>query len=346
VLCSLAGFLASPAFARAKIDVVVMNNGDRITCEVKNLQNGVLHVDLDYVDGTIHINWLKVARLESKLLFRVSLQDGSIYSAKVVSREALPGIPIQIEIQPVDEEPQVIDRSTIVGMTQTSESRWQRFSGNLNLGSTYSKGNNTTQYNLGSGIDYSATRWGSNLTYSSNLSSSSGASTSTRNQMNFIAYRLLPWKNYYYAGTGGYLQSSVQGINRQVSVGLGVGRYLKNTNRVRFSVLGGLGFQTTSYSQSVTQLTQQVAVGLLSSELEMFRFKKTRLNITASMAPALNGQGRIFAQTNATYYLKLFGKIDWNFSFYGNWDTQPPGHLQGNDYGFTSGLSYSFGNKW
>src|SRR5271154_705393 len=144
-LCSLAGFLASPGFSRPKIDVIVMNNGDRITGEIKNLQNGVLHVDLDYVDGTIQINWLKVARMESKLLFRVSLQDGSIYSANVVSREALPGTPIQIEIQPVGEEPQVIDRSKIVGMTQTSDSVWQRFSGNLNLGSTYSKGNSTTQ---------------------------------------------------------------------------------------------------------------------------------------------------------------------------------------------------------
>jgi hypothetical protein len=345
-LCGLAAFLAYPAFARPKTDVIVMTNGDRLTAEVKTLASGVLQVDLDYVDGTIQIDWLKVARLESTYLFRVSLQDGSTYSANIISRESLPGTPIQIEIQPVGEAPQVINRSTVVEMTQTSDSVWQRFSANISLGSSYSKGNNTTQYNLGTGLDYSATRWGATLTYNSNLSNSSGATAATRNQMEFIAHRLFPWKNYFYAGTAGYLQSSVQGIDRQISMGLGVGRYLKNTNRVQFSLLGGLGYQRTNYSQSTAQLTQDVAVGVIGSNLDAFAFKKHRLNLTATMAPVLNGQGRIFAKTNATYYLKIIGKIDWNLSFYGNWDTQPPGHLQGSDYGFTSGLSYSPGSKW
>ena len=53
-----------------------MKNGDRITCEVKGLEGGVLTVNLDYVDGTLSIDWLKVARLESSYLFLVTLQDG------------------------------------------------------------------------------------------------------------------------------------------------------------------------------------------------------------------------------------------------------------------------------
>jgi hypothetical protein len=323
-----------------------MTNGDRITGEVKSLENGVLRVDLDYVDGSILVNWLKVARLESKVLFLIHLQDGSIYSGKVVSRETLVGTPIQIEIEPVGEAPQVIDRSTIVGMTQTSDSLWHRFSGNFNLGTTYAKGNSTTQFNIGSGLDYLETRWGARFTYGSNLSASSGATTATRNQMNLITYRLFPWKNYFYAGTAGFLQSSVQGIQRQTNLGLAVGRFLKSTNRVRFSLMGGVGWQRTNYSQSIrAEQPQDTPVGVISSNLEIFIFKKTRLNINAGLAPALNGQGRIFSTINAAYYVKLFGKIDWNFSFYGNWDTQPPAHLQGSDYGSTSGLSYTFGNK-
>jgi hypothetical protein len=345
-LYSLAAFLVYPAFARDKTDVIVMKNGDRITGEVKNLENGVLHVDLDYVDGTILIDWLKVDRLESKVLFLIRLQDGSTYSAKVVSREALAGAPIQIEIQPVGEEPQVIDKSAVVGMTQTSDSPWQRFSGNINLGSTYSKGNSAAQYNIASGLDYLATRWSGSLTYGSNFSSSSGATAATRNQVDMIAYRLLPWKNHFYAGTAGFLQSSVQGIQRQTNLGISVGRFLKNTNRVRFSILGGLGWQRTNYLQSIhAQQSQDVAVGVISSNLQVFSFKKTRLNVNASVAPALNGQGRIFSKINAAYYLKLFRKIDWDFSFYGNWDNQPPAHLQSSDYGTASGLNWTFGNK-
>jgi putative salt-induced outer membrane protein YdiY len=345
-VCGLAAVLACPALGRPKTDVIVMMNGDKLTGEVKGLANSVLSVDLDYVDGTLQLDWLKVARLESSYLFRIRLQDGSTYSATIVSREALPGVAVEIEIRPIGEEPQVIDRSNVVVMTQTSDSMWQRFSGDFTLGSTYSKGNNSAQYSLSSGLDYSETRWGANLTYSSNLSSSSGATAATRNQVDFIAQRLFPWKNYFYAGTAGYLQSSVQGIERQTSLGLGLGRHLKNTNRVQFSVLAGLGWQRTNYSQSITDLRQDVAVGVISTNLQIFNFKKTRVDINASVAPALQGQGRIFAKTNATFYFKIFRKIDWNFSFYGNWDTQPPGHLQKSDYGTTFGLNYSFGSKW
>jgi len=346
VCFSLAAGLINPAFARDKTDVVVLKNGDRITCEVKKLENGVLNVNLDYVDGTIGIDWLKVARLESNALFLVQLQDSSIYSAKVVSQPVIPGNPVEIELQPVGQKPFVVDRSTVVGMTQTSDALLQRFSGNINLGSTYSKGNNNTQYNIGSELDYQEKRWGARLSYGSNLSSSTGANKSTRNQLDMLAFRKMRWENYFYAGTLGFLQSSVQGIAQQTSIGGGVGRFLKNTNRVRFSVLGGLGWQRDNYSPAANHdQAQNTAVALIISNLQVFSFKKTRLSIQGTMAPTLGQQGRIFSRVNAVYYVKLFGKVDWNLSFYGNWDTQPPVHLPSSDYGTTTGLSWTFGNQ-
>jgi hypothetical protein len=48
---------------------------------------------------------------------------------------------------------------------------------------------------------------------------------------------------------------------------------------------------------------------------------------------------------NATYYIKLTGNLSWNVSFYGNWDSRPPDGLSGSDYGSSSGLSWTFGNK-
>jgi hypothetical protein len=49
--------------------------------------------------------------------------------------------------------------------------------------------------------------------------------------------------------------------------------------------------------------------------------------------------------TNASYYIKLFSDLSWNFSFYGNWDNQPPPTLSGSDYGTSSGLSWTFGTR-
>ena len=346
LLCALV-CLASPAFSRDKTDVILMKNGDRFTCEVKKIEGGVLEADFDYVNGTVSIDWLKVARMESTALFLVQLQDGSIYSGKVITPETLSGIPVKIEIQVSDaKESLTVDKSQVVRMTQTSDRFLQRFSGTLTLGALYSKGNSATQYNVGSELDYQQTRWGSTLTYNSNLSSSTGAETATRNQLVLSAYRLFPWKNYFYGGSGAFLQSSVQGIQTQTNLAIGIGRYFKNTNRVRFTVFGGLGWQRTRYVQSVvTQPAQDVGVALITVDLESFRFKKTRLDVNGSVVPALTDPGRLFYKTNLSYYLKLFGKIDWNFSFYGNWDTRPPPHFQGSDYGSSTGLSWTFGNK-
>jgi putative salt-induced outer membrane protein YdiY len=323
-----------------------VNNGDRITGKVKGLQDGVLKVDLDYVDGAISVDWRKVLKLNSNALYIVRLKDGSVHSGKLVSPKTSITAHPQIEISDEQRRPMVVDNSEVVRIVPTSESLLNRFSGSVTSGTQYSKGNSTTQYSIRSELSYRETNWGAGVSYASGLSASTGAKTSTRNEVSFLSYRLLPWKNYFYAGSAGFLQSSVQGIQRQTNLGVGMGRYLKNTNRFRFTIMGGLGWQGTRYVPiAQTQQSQNLAVGLLVANLDAFSFKSTRFNLQASLAPSLTESGREFTKINASYYIKIFGKIDWNLSFYGNWDTKPPAHLQNSDYGSTTGLSYTFGNK-
>ena len=320
-----------------------MKNGDRITGEVKLLEGGILKVSLDYVDGTLFIDWLKVARIESNELFLVRLEDGTTYSAKVITPDS--PTPVKIEIRPEDQPALLVDKTQVVRMAQTSETTMERFSGNISLGSTYSKGNNATQYNLGTELDYKETKWGGRVTQTSNLSSSTGATTATRNQIDMSLYRYLRWSNYYYAGYGGILQSSVQGIRPQTSLGFGLGKYLKNSNRFRLAAMAGMGWQRTRYITDESSSTQNIAVALLSSNMQFFAFKKTRLSVDGSVAPTVSQGGRYFSKLNAAYYLKLFGKVDWNMSFYGNWDSQPPATLSSSDYGTSMGLSWNFGAR-
>jgi hypothetical protein len=338
--------VSRPVCAREKSDILVMNNGDRLTCEVKRLVAGVLEVDLAYVDGSLSIDWRKVARLESKALFLIQMQDGSRYWGKIITAEALPGTPVKLEIQSEETGELVVNGSEVVQMTQYSERFFKRFSGSMTAGAVYSKGNNATQYSIGSELSYPQTRWGARLSYNSNLSSSSGAETATRNQVDFRAYRMLPWKHYFVAGTAGFLQSSVQDIGRQTILGATAGRYLKDTNRVRFSLIAGVGWQSTNYvPTSGESRRQDIAVGIFGSSLQLFTFKKTRLNFDGFVMPAFGQGGRTFSRINSAYYLKLFGKIDWNLSVYGNWDTKPPAHLPSSDYGTSTGLSWTFGNN-
>ena len=51
--------------ARESRDVIVLENGDHMTGEIKGLNAGVLRVSLDYVDGTISVEWSKVKRVKA-----------------------------------------------------------------------------------------------------------------------------------------------------------------------------------------------------------------------------------------------------------------------------------------
>ena len=176
LILGLIMLVAWPLAAREKSDTLIMTNGDRLTCEIKGLEAGVLYVSLDYVDGTVMVDWLKVARIESHQLFIVKTQDGSVYTGTLQTPKSPARQPLQIQVLPAPEQPTVMDRSQVVEMIQTSEQFWQRFSGDVKFGVTYSKGNQSTQYNLGSRADYIRERWSAGAGFDSNLTSSTGVS--------------------------------------------------------------------------------------------------------------------------------------------------------------------------
>lgn len=339
--------VTSPLFAREKTDVLVMKNGDRLTGEIKGLDSGVLYVSFDYILGTSSVQWSKVSWLESKQLFIVKTADGSVYTGTLSTAETEEKRPVQIEVVESPQRQTVLPRTQIVKVSETSENFWQRFNGGIDTGIIYSKGNQTTQYSVGAQLNYLRERWSADASYDSTLSSSSGAaSAATRNQINLSAMRLLPWKNWFYTGIGSFLQSSEQDIHLQSNLGVGIGRYLKNTNHVQIALIGGVAWQHTDYKQSVVAVpAEEIGAALIGAQVKFFRFNKTNLTLTTSAFPALNELGRIFVNTNATYYIKITGDLSWNISFYGNWDNQPPNHYSSSDYGSSSGLTYSFGLK-
>jgi hypothetical protein len=338
--------IAGPLSARDKSDILVMRNGDRLTCEIKSLDSDTLSIGLDYASGTISINWGKVDHIESKQLFLVKTQDGTVYSGSL-STPASPGArPAKIEVIEESTNKITLDRNHVIHMEETDLSFWRRFSGQIGLNSIYNKGNQSVQYGLNTNAAYSRERWSAAVSYNSSFSSSTGSSPVTRNQSQLIAQHLMPWNNWYYAGLADFLQSSEQGIQLQSTFGGGIGRYLKNTNNTVISVGAGVAWQNIAYQQQVLPTTnQQVTSALVVGKINLFRFDKTNLQLIGIVLPALSEAGRIHTNLNAAYYVKLWSKFTWNFSFYGNWDNQPPPGFSSSDYGTSSGITYRFGNR-
>jgi len=206
-----------------------------------------------------------------------------MYTGALDTAETAVGRPAKIQVVETPENEVVIDRPQVVQMVQTSENFWQRFNGEISWGFIYSKGNQSTQFNLGSETAYVRERWNAKANFSSTLASSTGTNASTRNALGLSALRLLPWNNWFYSGLGTFLQSSEQGINLQTTVGGGIGRYLKNTNRASISVLGGVAWLQTNYKPALVPLgATNVGSALIAADVRLFKFSKTNLSATAT----------------------------------------------------------------
>ena len=85
------------------------------------------------------VQWSKVERLESKQLFLVKTEGGSVYAGTLSTAESSSARPVKIQVVEASGTEFVIDREHIVQMDTTSES---------------------TQYNLGSEVTYPRERLG------------------------------------------------------------------------------------------------------------------------------------------------------------------------------------------
>src|SRR5947209_15994747 len=196
VLSTMVLAFGLPLQAREKTDVVYLKNGDRITCEIKSLIDGVLFVSLDYVDGTMSVDWRKVVRVESTQRFVVLTYSGLTYTGTLSPGQRSDAEETIVQLTEFEGEKVDIKESEIARIHTDSESFLKRLNGSVSLGASYSKGNQATQYSFGTDADYRRERWGAGAAYESSLSASSGSTSSKRNQVGARGFHLLPWNQY------------------------------------------------------------------------------------------------------------------------------------------------------
>ncbi len=72
---------------------------------------------------------------------------------------------------------------------------------------------------------------------------------------------------------------------------------------------------------------------MIGANLKLFRFDRTSPTLSSYLLQAISEPGRVHFDLNSSYYVKLWGKLNWKFTFYGNWDSRPPPRFCGADYG-------------
>ena len=264
---SLHGPLLFVSVRAGKNRLIVMKNGDRLTCEIKGLSAGVLSVKLSYVRGTVGVQWSQVARLESNQLFLVQTEkaQSTPVSCRLPTDPANEPVRIQIASAP---EKAGRDFATAARQNwiRRPMSFWRRFDGSINTGIR------TIPKAINQPSTTSPPRWSTGesdglgqASFNSSFASSSGAtSASTRNQVDLNIHEaatleqlVLFWEQGHF-----YKVRCRESICRPRSVA-GIGRYLMNSNRQASTCSAALPGRMRTIEHSLQQIGAQNAAAAL-----------------------------------------------------------------------------------
>ena len=151
-------FLAPTLLARDKTDVIVLKNGDRITCEIQGLDRGQLRIKTAYTISTIVVDWEEVDRLESVQRFQIEMEEGDRHVGTLNKRqtgvdESSPGLEVADEMTSVN-----VYKPAVVNMRQIGQSFISKLDGSIDYGFNFTRANQQTSSSLNSAIEYETER--------------------------------------------------------------------------------------------------------------------------------------------------------------------------------------------
>lgn len=342
-LCAMAAFSWCNVHARDKKDVVHFVNGDRLTCEIVNLDRGYLYVKLDYGDGTMSLNWLSVAKIESPQLFLVTDEFGrqmsGTFSTALETEAKTPEFIVTGTGGKV-----TIQRAAIVRLDQRDRDFWRDLEGSISGGTQWNQSNQQVQSNLSASATYRTTKWTALTSYTGSFSGSLQDASDLRNEVQLAWEHVLRRENYYIGTFADFLQSQPQQLKLRSVYGAGLVRYAKNTNRTRIRLLGGAAWTRENYSapDDAGQTRFNSAEIVLGSSIEFFRFKAFRFGADLSGYPSVSDLGRFRFDTNTTMRWEILTNLFWSVNVYSNYDSRPPRNTQKTDSGVSSNIGWTF----
>ncbi len=327
---------AGPAWAD-KTDMVYLRNGDRVTCEIKNLERGRLKVSTDSM-STLYIEWKDILRVSSKELYIIEMEDGSRVEGSLAATDAENQLLLHHE-----DQQQLVDMAAVVWLDplKLDARRVKRWDGSISAGFDKTKANDDTSLSASFDARRRAETFQLSLDASMHSRSQDGAEDSLRASMNGV-YRGLLEDRWYWAALGSFERNDELGIDLRTLAGAGYGRFLVQTGRTLWSLTGGLAVvneQRAGNEDAETNLES-----FFNTDYEFFTYDtpKTTLTTSFTVFPSLTDSGRVRANLDVALRRELITDLFIELSVYDSYDSKPPEDAAENDYGIVTSLGYTF----
>ena len=324
------------AAAAPKTDVVVLENGDSVTGEIKSLEFGELRYSTDSM-GTVSVEWQEVTSIRSNQSLQVEVASGTRYFGNLFRANSNGSVGVG-----EGDNVQEIALSHIVRITpiETDEKIWNRMEGSVKFGFDTDKASEVTSGYLNANIRYRALTYLLGLDISSSFTDQPGAPTTENRSLgiNYQRFRASRWFTDWFASTE---KNDEQGIDQRLSGGGGIGRYLVQNNNNQFSVLAGLVATRETFIGSDPDATN--AEGKVEIKyLHRRRDPDSDIILTTDIFPRLDDLSSYRSDSNLTLRRELVEDLFLDLSVYYRYLSDPPVGANSDDYGVITSIGYSF----
>ena len=320
--------------SRQKIDQVYLRNGDRLTGEIKQLEQGKLRLKTSDLDS-VYIEWNKIEQLASQYAFAFEDESGKRHYGRITGAEDG-----RLEIADDDGSTTTLPLDEIVEITPIDQTFWARLDGNISLGYSYSKGSDIAQWITSGKVEHRTRAATNSLDFSSTMTQDSSGEQTSRNTVDL---GLVRYRNRWFGwATGSLEQNESLGLDLRTLLAGGGGRSLVSTNRNRLDVGAGLA---VSHERSVDFEDDAATLeGVLLATYSVFLFEAREVDSDFSLYvyPGITDTSRVRAELDYSVRRELVKNLFLEIAGYYSYDSEPPEGAAESDYGINTSLGWSF----
>ncbi len=326
-------FILPSITSAQRTDVIVMNNGDHITGELKKMELAMITFKTDNM-GTMGIKWEKIRHIISKHFFEVDMRDGRILRGSLDTTDSRDQMLVKGE-----KESTSIFKEFISSIIPIKSTFWDRITGSVSLGLNYAKSTQTGQYNFGGKTNYRTKLYNLSLNLTSIVSFQDKEQSARKQDLSLDLRRFLPNKWLLASGLS-FEQNTELGINLRTSLAATGGYILIHSNTNLLYGLSGLSLNRETYTDTTNASTNLEGLALVQYQIFIYDHPKTSLTTYLNVFPGLTDWGRIRGNYNIQLDWEILPHLYWDLSFYYSFDNRPSGNASSTDYGVISSFKF------
>jgi hypothetical protein len=317
-------------------DIIYLNNGDRITGNIKELDRGRLRLRTRTMD-TVYINWVNVKSIDSDKFQRIAKTDGSFVYGRLQPSGEQAGLTVVDDSDAVD-----VPVKSVASMRalRVNESLWARLEGDVRAGADYKKATDIVNVNVASNIRLREPSYEIGLGFDWNETRRSDGNDASRAQL-FGDYTRLRANRWFWKASASLERNDELALKLRSLASGSVGRYLWQTPTVRWEINGGVAanVETDLNDEEVVS-----AEGLVSSSFDVFilSIPVTRLTASVNLFPSITEQGRFRSNASLSLRHEIVQDVFLELQYYDTYDNRPAENGEKRDLGVITSIGATF----